>query len=111
MRHPGIAACLLVLATAPTWAQQLSPEADKAMWCGAAFAVLQQSESGEEASALGDKAGAAFAIAAAELIHGGMSVEDFGALAETYAAKVVAPFREGGYAQAECEALVAKPQE
>jgi hypothetical protein len=106
MRPLLAAACLLLGTLAAARAQDLSPAADRAMWCGAAFAVMQQAASGAEAGAFGDKADAAFAKAAAELVATGMSVEDFGALAEEYAGKIVSPFRKGGYSQAECEALV-----
>ena len=101
---PALLALLCMPATVA--AQELSAEADKAMWCGAAYAVMQQATTGSAAGALGDKADAAFAKAAAELIAAGMTVEEFGALAETYASRLVAPFRTGGFTLEACDALI-----
>lgn len=105
--RPALLAAVLLISVAAVRAQELSPDADRAMWCGAAFAVMQQAAGGADAAALGGKADQAFARAAEVLIAAGMTVEDFGALAEDYAGRLLSPFRTGGYTQDECEALVA----
>lgn len=107
MRRAVLAASLGLFALMPVAAQELSPDVDRAMWCGAAFSVLRQTASGNEAARYGDLADAAFAKAAADLIPNGMTVEDFGKLAEDYAGRVVAPFRTESFSEAECEAAAA----
>jgi hypothetical protein len=107
MRRAVLAASLCLSALTPAPAQELSAEASRAMWCGAAFSVLRQTTTGAEATRYGDLADAAFARAAADLIPSGMTVEEFGALAEDYAGRVVAPFRTESFSETECEAAAA----
>src|SRR5262245_28548087 len=103
MRRAILAASLSLCVLSPAGAQEVSADTDRAMWCGAAFSVLRQTASGDEAARYGDLADAAFGKAAADLIQGGMTVEAFGTLAEEYAGRVVAPFRTESFSEAECE--------
>ena len=107
MRRAVLSLSLSLLVLTPVAAQELSADTDKAMWCGAAFSVLRQTATGNAAARYGEMADAAFAKAAADLIPGGMTVEDFGALAEDYAGRVVAPFRDESFSETECEAVAA----
>jgi hypothetical protein len=107
MRRAVLAASLCFCLLTPVRAQELSAETSRAMWCGAAFSVLRQTSAGDDAARYGDLADAAFGKAAAELIPSGMTVEEFGALAEDYAARVVSPFRTESFSEIECEAAAA----
>jgi hypothetical protein len=88
-----------------------SPAARQALWCGAAFAILASGE-GIEASVAADykaRAGIAFGNAAAELVPGGMTVDQFKSLAQSIAADVTAPFRDETYTREQCDAAATAP--
>lgn len=95
--------------------ETISPEADLAMWCGAAFSVLSQaSRTGGDtakADAENTKSTALFTKAATELMRNGATEAEFTGLAQQYAGIVMSPFRapEQSRTEAECNAAAAAP--
>ncbi len=115
--RPALLFCgLLLLLAAPARAQEtppaLAPQVERALWCGAAFGVTAENlaAAGETEAAGGyrEKASTAFTQAAVALLDEGMTGEDFAALAEEYAVRVMAPFREQNFTEAECDDAIAE---
>jgi len=104
--------CAAPLSAGAQEAEAITPsaEAEIALRCGVAFGLtgerLAAAEDSAGAEAYAAKAAVALERAAAELVPAGMSVEAFGALAETYVAELTAPFRATLLSEAECEAVI-----